>query len=59
MVNSDRAAALALARHAQDVTDSVVARARKASPRGNNSNTDSVAALRLCFVHQQLFIIAL
>ncbi|KAJ7833626.1 hypothetical protein B0H14DRAFT_3871596 [Mycena olivaceomarginata] len=40
----------------KDVTDSVVARARKASPQGNNSNVDSVAALRLVLEEVQAFL---
>jgi hypothetical protein len=53
-VNGNRAAALALARHAEDLTNSVVERARKTSPQGKSSGADAVAPLVLCVIHRSL-----
>ena len=46
-MNGNRAAALALARHAQDVTNCIVERAKH-----GEGNTDSLATLRLYVVIQ-------
>ncbi|KAJ7872536.1 hypothetical protein B0H14DRAFT_3131563 [Mycena olivaceomarginata] len=55
-VNGNRAAALALARHAEDVTNSIVERARKTSPQGKSSGADAVAPLVLTLEDVQAFL---